>query len=75
MTRVYAVKGPRGRINPNTVATTADECWAKGFNFMPETFRASYWKRWNASKAAAKKLGYRVTRVVVVDAALAPKET
>jgi hypothetical protein len=66
--KIYVLKGPKGLIH-GTAGETQAECWERSFWAVAEVvhgFRYKYWKRWDASRRAALKLGYRVVACKVV---------
>ena len=63
---LWVLKTPTGALIKDTVRPTQSECWEWGFRFVSQEvsgFEAKYWKRWDASIAAAKRLGYRMVKV------------
>lgn len=63
----WCVKKPNGNLNVNTFKPTQGECWGEGFCTMDEAFRTKYWKKWEQSIRAARKLGYVMVKVVVME--------
>ena len=67
----YALKSPAGAIYPTTVASNRRNVWAyAGFARVCSErpgFQERYWKRWEPSLRAARRLGYRIVPVEVVD--------
>ena len=63
----FAMRAPDGTLWPYTIADDKDRCWALAYDHMGEAFCARYWKRWEASIAAARRNGYRIVPVDVVE--------
>lgn len=53
-------------IAEETVSADSNQCWERAFWFLSRrqggTWQARYWKRWDASRAWARRHGWRVTR-------------
>lgn len=62
----FALRRPDGSIAWETIAATKADAWVRAFPTMPPAFRDRYWKRWNASIAAAKRAGYSFVPVDVI---------
>jgi len=63
----FALRTPSGNLLAETVCLTVGECWLDSFPMMPTEFCNKYWKRWNASRAAAKRIGYVIVPVDIVE--------
>lgn len=66
---LYCLSNPEGKFVEATIATSRDDCWIKSFeSIMAENpeFGSKYWKKWNESQRAAKKLGYNICKVSVI---------
>ena len=69
MTKLYCLETPEGFLIASTLSNTKSDVWGKSFDFVANRtpdFEAKYWKKWDASLAAAKKLGYKIIKVKLV---------
>lgn len=67
---LYALKSPGGWLMPETVAMTDRGCWTKSFDILyagDPDFWSRYWKRVAESRRAARRKGYRVVKVHLVE--------
>lgn len=67
---LYCLVTPRGKFVESTVSADKGECWSRSFDYLclklgPE-FSTKYWKRWDESIAAGRKLGYKIVKVKLV---------
>ena len=67
---LYCLVTPRGKIVEETICTNKSECWSRSFNYLcaklgPD-FERRYWKKWDESRAAARKLGYKIAKVTAI---------
>lgn len=65
----YALIAPSGVPIAATFGLTSADAWAEGFEWMcigDIDFKNKYWKRWDASRRAAKRRGYKIARVFLV---------
>lgn len=67
MANLFALRAPTGEIWHWTLAETRRGVWENSFDSFPETFRTFYWKRFDASLAAAKRQGYKIVPVMIVE--------
>jgi hypothetical protein len=67
--KLWAMKTPEGEILTDTIATTKQDTW--DYNAVArregEAWATKYWKRWDASIASAKRLGWKFVQVKVVE--------
>jgi hypothetical protein len=60
-----------GRFKPWTFAETRHECWSIAFvsvaNAEGLEWQRRYWKRWSPSIRSARRRGWRVVRVRLVE--------
>lgn len=63
---MWCARGPSGELMMNTVSRTRSEVYSKLFEVQDEYFQKEYWKQWQRSLKAYKKLGYQVIKVVLV---------
>lgn len=74
---IYCLRLPNGTLTEETVSTSNSECWAKSFEVLCNTvprFRERYWKKWDRSRRAALRLGYRVVPCELGVAEMAAKQ-
>jgi hypothetical protein len=68
---LYALKCKSGLLVPETLARTVSECWGLSFDHVAfaegEKWRERYWKRWRPAMLSAKRLGYSIVRVKLVE--------
>lgn len=64
---MWAVKHPEEGLMVETLADTRDDAYFALFDYMPEDFRARYWKQPTKSKLAYQKLGYKAVQVELVE--------
>ena len=68
---MYALKFPSGKLVTSTLSHTREECWGKSFDHVAyaegTAWRSKFWKRWNPSLTAAKKKGYKMVKVKLVE--------
>ena len=69
MKALWAMKDPDGNIYEDTLANTKTDAW--NFNHVAiregTAWATKYWKRWNASVASAKRLGWKFVKVNIVE--------
>jgi len=74
----YCLKTPHGRIVSCTFGYDKQDCWARAFEFIATVegaeWRRRYWKRWDASKRAAKKRGWKIVPVEIIEREARSKE-
>jgi hypothetical protein len=63
---MWCARGPSGELMMNTVSPTRGEVFHALFDLQDEWFQRKYWKRWEPSLKAYRKMGYKVVKVVVV---------
>lgn len=66
----WALKSPEGIIFPNTLGRSKTDVWAEAFMEVASRekgFSDKYWHRWDASLRAAKKLGYSIVKVELIE--------
>jgi hypothetical protein len=69
MTKLYCLETPKGEVIWWTISPTKRDVWGKSFDFVGERepgFTTTYWHKWEASLAKAKRLGYKFVPVKVV---------
>lgn len=67
---LWVLRAPNGKLIVHTASTTRGEAWVAGFQYvasMNPYFGNKYWKRWDASLLAARKLGWRIVRARLVE--------
>lgn len=68
----YALKDKSGAILPGTINSSKHAVWANGGFLIVAManpgFEEKYWKRWDPSLRAARRLGYQIVPVVVTEA-------
>jgi hypothetical protein len=68
---MYALKLKSGALASDTLAFSKTECWGKAYDHVAyyegEEWGRKYWKRWEASLRSARKLGYRIVSVKLVE--------
>ncbi|MCZ2113567.1 MAG: hypothetical protein LC131_07005 [Anaerolineae bacterium] len=68
---LYALKSPDGNLIDQTVAQTSGDAWHLGYSYLfdlDKEFGRRYWHKWNAFKRAARRLGWKVVPVKIVEA-------
>ena len=70
--RLYCLRNKRGTLFPDTLAATRGGVWGcGGFDTVASIegneWRVEYWKRWEESKASARRLGYRIVEVSLTE--------
>ena len=66
--KAWGLRLPDGSIEVNSVRSDEHSCWEASFHIVgdhEEDFCDDYWKEWDKSIRAAKKLGYEMVRVRV----------
>ena len=67
----YCLKTPRGKLYEHTLAPSKHKCWGKSFETaafsLGSSWRERYWKRWDQSLRSARKHGYRIVKVKIVE--------
>lgn len=66
---VYCLRYPDGSLEAETARAHKEECWIEGFWVvcgLVKGFEQKYWKKWNPSIMAAKKLGYEIVECNLV---------
>ena len=62
----YILTDPKKTSLASTIGPTRDHCWEMGFwvvaEALGEDWRKKYWKRWEASIAAAERAGYTIRK-------------
>ena len=67
---IYCLKGPDGKLIESTASSSAWTCWEKSFWIISDDvpgFRERYWKRLDASRRAASRIGYRIVKCDLVE--------
>lgn len=68
---MYVLKLPSGTLVPDTFSMTKSECWGKSFPWVALSegaeWRERFYKRWEHSLKSARKLGYRMVKVKLVE--------
>ena len=67
---LYAVKTPKGVILEWTISDNRNAAVSNLFDACCQTDRnwsVKYWKDWDGSQRAARKLGWRIVKVKVVE--------
>jgi hypothetical protein len=70
----YALESPKGVLIESTLGDR-ENVWMNAFDHLSAVipgFQERYWKRERASKAAAKRLGWRIVKVQIVKIADVP---
>lgn len=68
---IYALKSPDGSLIDQTVAQSASDAWHLSYSYLfdlDEEFGRRYWHKWEAFKRAARRLGWEVVPVKIVEA-------
>lgn len=68
---LYCLQDPKGKLIEGCVAATRSDAWGNAFGYICQTvpgFEERYWKKWDASRRAARRLGW-----IVVPCNLVPK--
>jgi hypothetical protein len=65
--KLYAAKNPKGKLMWYTLSDTKESVWYRTFACLDQEFQTKYWKQIIASRKAAKKLGYRIVEVKLVE--------
>lgn len=67
----WALKLPDGSIDARTFDVSRSNCWASAFwvvcTFLGKEWESRYYARWDPSIRAARKLGYRMVRVNLIE--------
>lgn len=66
----YVLKSPDGSLIDQTVAQSASDAWHLGYSYLfdlDEEFGRRYWHRWDAFKRAARRLGWSVVPVSLIE--------
>lgn len=69
----WAIKHPNGNILVRTLQMTREEAYFALFDFMPERFRSTYWKRDEESRRQYPRLGFKAVRVRLVEETARPR--
>jgi hypothetical protein len=74
MAKLYCLRGKDGTLYHSTMAGTKTEVWGNECYFIVadeegDAWRNKYWKRWDASMASAKRLGWNIVPVVIREVA------
>jgi hypothetical protein len=67
---LYVLKAPSGALVPETATAHRLYAWVKAYDFLSridDEFGKRYWKRWDASRRAARRRGWRVVRANLVE--------
>jgi len=69
MSKLYCLETPEGELVYRTLANTKRDVWSNSFDYVGshvDGFTLRYWHKFDASLAAAKRLGYKIVNVKVV---------
>lgn len=65
------LKRPDGLYDAETFAPNSDQCWVAAFDVVArelgDEWRAKFWKRWRPSIESARRRGYRIVKVRLVE--------
>lgn len=70
--KLYCLRDFHGTLYPETIATTKTEVWGKDcYSIVAQhegvMWARKYWKKWDSSIAAAKKLGWTIVPVKLTE--------
>lgn len=66
----WVLKNKRGKLYYDTFASDKASCWSEAFHNIEwerKSFRTRYWESWNHCVREAKKLGYELVKVKLVE--------
>lgn len=64
----WCLKRPNGKLVPDTFSVDKDSAWSKAFvHLCDKPWMKKYWKKWRESIAAAKKRGWVIVPVWLVE--------
>jgi hypothetical protein len=64
---MWCMKTPKGRLVLDTMDKTKGGAHFRLFDLMPAPFRERYWKDLLGTAIAYKRLGYKVTKVGIIE--------
>jgi len=67
---MYVLKDPKGKLVEWTAAENARDAWVNAYDYVARAvpgYGERYWKRWEGSRRAALRLGYRIVRADLVE--------
>jgi hypothetical protein len=64
----WCLKRPNGKLVPETFSDDKEEAWSNAYNYLcDKSWMKKYWKDWDGSVEAAKKRGWIIVPVWLVE--------